>query len=383
MAKLWIAGLGPGAPEALTQETVEAIQRANQVILRTENHPSVAGLASMGVAYVSCDPIYQREESFGEIYEKIADWVLAETEKHGSLCYCVPGHPLVAEDSVRRILEKADRRMTGANHCPEALEIKILPALSFLDAAFVTLGIDPVQERLTILDGAAFSGGAPGFTPPLPNTSCLFAQVYHPLIAGDLKLALLEEAPPDAEVVILYHVGTDEEQRIVCPLAELDHFHQFDHLTSVYLPVYTGDQKPNRITTRPDRYPLDELVGVFRRLLGPGGCPWDQKQSHESLKPYLLEEAGEVLEAIDEKNSGHLIEELGDVLMQIVSHCALAEGRGDFDMNDVITGITEKMIRRHPHVFGEAKADNPEDVEKLWKKIKAKERSAEKNKKKP
>ena len=123
------------------------------------------------------------------------------------------------------------------------------------------------------------------------------------------------------------------------------------------------------------RYPLDELVAVFRRLLGPDGCPWDRQQTHETLKPYLMEEANEVLAAIDENDMAHLQEELGDVLMQIVFHCALAEERGDFDMNDVIAGITKKMIRRHPHVFGDAKADSPEEVLRLWQQIKKEERN--------
>ena len=131
-------------------------------------------------------------------------------------------------------------------------------------------------------------------------------------------------------------------------------------------------REPEKIQSN---YPLDELVGVFRRLLEPGGCPWDRQQTHESLKPYLLEETNEALAAIDEKDMAHLKEELGDVLMQIVFHCVLAEERGDFDINGVIAGITEKMIRRHPHVFGNEKADNPEEVMRLWQKIKEEERA--------
>ena len=125
------------------------------------------------------------------------------------------------------------------------------------------------------------------------------------------------------------------------------------------------------------RYPMDPLVEVFRRLLAPDGCPWDREQTHETLKPYLMEEAQEVLDAIDEKDMAHLQEELGDVLMQIVFHSALAETQGAFDINDVIAGITEKMIRRHPHVFGEEKADTPEAVAALWQKIKTAEKKAE------
>ena len=123
---------------------------------------------------------------------------------------------------------------------------------------------------------------------------------------------------------------------------------------------------------------LDGLVEVMRRLLGPEGCPWDREQSHESLKPYLLEESGEVLEAIDSRDMEHLKEELGDVLLQVVFHCALAEEKGSFTLNDVIEAITEKMIRRHPHVFGGESAGSPEEVMVLWKKIKEEEKRSAK-----
>ena len=126
------------------------------------------------------------------------------------------------------------------------------------------------------------------------------------------------------------------------------------------------------------RYPLDPLADVFDQLLGESGCPWDRKQTHKSLKPYMLEEAAEAAEAIEQGNMGQLKEELGDVLLQVVFHSALASRRGDFDLNDVIAGVTDKLIRRHPHVFGDAKAENDEEVAELWYKIKAEEKAAQK-----
>jgi len=127
------------------------------------------------------------------------------------------------------------------------------------------------------------------------------------------------------------------------------------------------------------RYPLDPLADVFERLLGADGCPWDRKQTHESLKPYLIEEAHEALEAIEENNIPQLQEELGDVLLQVVFHSAIASQRGDFDLNDVIAGVTEKLIRRHPHVFGDEKAADEEDVARLWYRIKGEEKEAKSN----
>ena len=406
--KLWIAGLGPGGTAYITAETLQIIQQAEKVILRTEMHPAATGLSAMGISYESCDRFYESGGSFPEIYEKIAQYVIETAMMCASVCFCVPGHPLVAEDAVHLLLRKAkglfthDRSMEDDEETEnekdvyrDDISIEVLPALSFLDAAFVLLGLDPVQDNFTILDAAKLIDGDRTGILPLPAASCLFAQVYHQLIASELKLALLEALDPDAEIFILYHAGVDGEEELVrCPLAELDHFKDFDHLTSVFLPQKpnTGQRswaevaEKNRLNkevagvTSPAmegaaRYPLDPLVGVFRRLLGPEGCPWDREQTHTSLKPYLLEEANEALEAIDEKDMEHLREELGDVLMQIVFHCALAEMQGAFDINDVIDGITEKMIRRHPHVFGDAKADNPDEVAELWQKIKEEEKT--------
>ena len=459
MPVLWIAGLGPGGQETLTLETLRAVDQAEKVILRTKVHPAAAEISARRGDVVFCDGFYESGGSFKQVYEAIADFVYAETRNCGSVCYCVPGHPLVAEETTRLLLAKAAETacaaesaagtagtasMTGVTNIASAagtasmtgvtstagaagtagaaqtsaakaevievaapVEIRLLPAVSFLDAAFVALGIEPIREKLSILDSAALWEGDRRVLDSLPKGACLFAQAYDQLIAGELKLALLEEAPPDAEVIILYHAGVNGEEKLIhCSLAELDHFKGFDHLTSVYLPYHdkgggvnrlpgtaasaaaaaqavSAEPAEGRTEAQTAAYPLDKLVEVFRRLLGPGGCPWDQKQTHETLKPYLLEEANEALEAIDEKDMAHLKEELGDVLMQIVFHCALAEGRGDFDVNDVIDGITEKMIRRHPHVFGSEKADNPEEVMILWQKVKAEEEKWRKNAKKP
>ena len=381
MGLLQIAGLGPGGWETLTAETMQAIEQADKVILRTEVHPAAAGLKAKGIPFVTCDRYYESGASFQQIYESIADYVYGEAVNGGSVCYCLPGHPLVAEETVKLIRQKKADTVQG----DISPEIRILPALSFLDSAFVALGIDPVSERLSVLDAAALWQGDRSGLLPLPDGASLVAQVYDQLIAGELKLALLENLPPEAEVIILYHTGIKgEEELLRCPLAELDHYKRFDHLTSVYIPCRMADKKRDlpRAEGQAADYPLDQLVGVFRRLLGPGGCPWDQKQTHESLKPYLLEEANEALEAIDEKDMAHLQEELGDVLMQIVFHCVLAEKRGDFDVNDVITGITEKMIRRHPHVFGDEKAENPEEVMVIWQKVKEGEKEKKKEKEK-
>ena len=122
------------------------------------------------------------------------------------------------------------------------------------------------------------------------------------------------------------------------------------------------------------KYNFDDFKEIIAQLRAPGGCPWDIKQTHESLKKCLIEESGEVIEAIDNKDDENLCEELGDVLLQVVMHAQIASEQKRFTMEDIIQGVSEKMIRRHPHVFGDAKADSPEESLSLWKEIKRREK---------
>jgi len=119
---------------------------------------------------------------------------------------------------------------------------------------------------------------------------------------------------------------------------------------------------------------FEKLVAVQARLRAPGGCPWDREQTHESLRTYLIEEAYEVLEALESRNDAKFAEEMGDLLLQIVFHSQMAQERGGFTISDVIREIHDKMIRRHPHVFGETRAKDAADVLRNWEQIKAEER---------
>jgi MazG family protein len=121
---------------------------------------------------------------------------------------------------------------------------------------------------------------------------------------------------------------------------------------------------------------FEDLVAVQTRLRAPGGCPWDRGQTHATLRTYLIEEAYEVLDAIEKGNPKEMAEELGDLLLQVLFHADLAREAGEFDVSDVITGIHDKMIRRHPHVFGEVKAETSGEVLKNWAQLKAREKQA-------
>jgi MazG family protein len=125
---------------------------------------------------------------------------------------------------------------------------------------------------------------------------------------------------------------------------------------------------------RQDGTTLARLVGVMRRLLGPDGCPWDREQTYETLRKYVLEEACEVIDAIDSGDRGALREELGDLLLQVVFQAELGRREGSFAIDDVVEGIVDKLVRRHPHVFGDLSAADADDVLRNWEKLKAQEK---------
>lgn len=122
-------------------------------------------------------------------------------------------------------------------------------------------------------------------------------------------------------------------------------------------------------------YSLEDFIGIMRRLIAEDGCPWDKVQTHESLRRYLIEESYEVIDAINNNDKENLCEELGDVLLQVVFHSLIAEKNSDFSFNEVINGVSEKMIRRHPHIFAEENAETAQEVLKNWEEIKKVEKN--------
>jgi tetrapyrrole methylase family protein/MazG family protein len=120
--------------------------------------------------------------------------------------------------------------------------------------------------------------------------------------------------------------------------------------------------------------PIEHFIEIISKLRSPEGCPWDREQTHSSLKEFLIEESAELLDAIDDGDTAEICEELGDLLLHIVFHSQIAMENGEFDFNDVVQTVTAKMIRRHPHVFADEKADNPDEVLTIWKKVKKEEK---------
>ncbi len=350
MAELIVVGLGAGRKGLMTEETKKLLTEEACVRLRTAKHPTVEELKEEGYTFQSFDHVYEEKDTFDEVYDTITESCLALAEQTGRLIYAVPGSPLVAERTVQMIRERSDKR---------GVKLTILPAMSFLEVLYVRLGVDPING-LTILDGDDIGKLAPDNTVALVIT-----QVYDRAVASEVKLALMEQYDDEQTIVFVRNLGLDEEEIREIPLYELDRQPNIDHLTSVYVP----GREPREQT-----FDMQPLTDVMATLRSPGGCPWDIEQTHESLRRYLIEEVYEVIEAIENEDAPLLCEELGDLLLQIVFHARVAEECGEFSMQDVIDGVTEKMIRRHPHVFGDITVNDAGEVLVNWDAIKAQEK---------
>ncbi len=352
--KINIIGLGAGDLEQMPLGIYRHLKKEPLVYTRTNDHPAITELEKEGVRFQSFDHIYEQHDEFHSVYATITEVLMQQAEENEVITYTVPGHPLVAEKTVQLLLEEQrDGKVI----------VEILGGQSFLDAMYTSLQIDPI-EGCQIVDGTALRRDEMEL-----NHHIIIVQVYDAMIASDVKLTLMERLPDDYEVTIATAVGSSEEQLIKVPLYELDRATTLNNLTAVYIPPVQKEQ---------DLYgEFSKLREVIATLRGPNGCPWDQKQTHKSLKKYFVEEVYEVLEAIDEENDEHLAEELGDVLLQIMLHSQIGEDNGYFSVRDVISNVTEKMIRRHPHVFGEVTVENADEVVSNWDEIKKQEKGKE------
>ena len=361
-----MVGLGPGRPGLITSETMTAIMNSPVRWVRTSRHPSVQAVPGAQ----SFDYLYDSADSLEGVYAAIVEALVDSASHDHEVLYAVPGSPLVAERTVE--LLRADSRV----------ETIVLPSVSFADLAFERLGVDPLAAGARIVDGHRFSVEAAGSAGPLLVGQCDSVQVL-----SEVKLALgavmeqlaLDRGPGSArgagsdqadegpKVTVLQRLGLPDERVVAVAWADLDRAVEPDHLTSLWVPRLGAPFASEFVR-------LDELARVLRAQ-----CPWDREQTHQTLTRYLLEESYEALEAIEELGPDgagyeHLEEELGDVLFQVVFHSVLAAEEGQFALGDVARRVHDKLVGRHPHVFGDVDAKTPEQVSRNWEQIKQKER---------
>jgi len=350
--KIYIIGLGAGSIDALTLQAYRLLQQGYPLYLRTERHPVIDLLKQEQITYSSFDYIYDRASNFDEVYAQIVDKLIEYAHSsETAIIYAVPGHPMVAERSVKQVRAKA---------AEQQINIEMVSSSSFLDDMFSTLDVDP-NEGFILLDGLDFNQ-----TLLDSRMHTIITQVYSQDVASEVKLILMDYYPENTIATVIRAAGVkDMEQKWQLPIYELDRIKEIDHLTAIYIPKGTQTEQYKS---------FGKLVEIVGQLRAPDGCPWDQEQTHESLRGYLIEETYEVLDAIDAGDMDNLAEELGDILLHIIMHALIAYEEGEFSIYDVIENISQKMVRRHPHVFTDMNVDSVTQVLDNWEDIKRQEK---------
>ncbi len=397
-----ILGLGPGRWDDLTLQARALLEQAasdnRTVFFRTLIHATVEPLKLElpNLRITSFDSFYNEATSWDTLYQRIAQEICTLAEQQPPVLYAVPGHPLIGEATVQLILQQA--RDCG-------LSTSIVAGLSFLEPVCAALELDPFTSGIQMIDATNLAALKPEEIAGkiIPTIPLIVAHVYHRRQASAVKLALGECYPGEWPVKLVRSSGfaatetvgeqawdkpqpyittsetvgaqggdkprpyiTTTETVIEMPLYEIDRSRLANHFNTLYIPPLEAL----------DALRLPETLRYITMRLrrDPDGCPWDRQQTHQSLTRYVIEETYEVLEALEENDLEKLAEELGDLLLQVYLHAEIARQDGDFNIGDVFEHVSAKLIRRHPHVFGQVEVENAGQVVQNWEEIKRQER---------
>ena len=327
---IYLVGLGAGGAHELSEQALHALHRAQRVWVTHPEHPSVRVLQLVGVAFEPCP----------NTLEQTLATLLHAPERIVALA--MPGHPLLGNPLTVQVLAAA---------AEGGRSVRLVPSRS---------PVEPVLEATmyAVPDGVQVISAA-----RLPHVACeptlptLWFGIETPERLRALHAHLNLYYPPHHEVILVHAPGDASVETRRLPLARLTEM-PCDSQTYLLVPpclrreqTYAG---------------FEGLTRVVAALRAPEGCPWDREQTHESLKPHLLEETYETLEAIDRADPAELREELGDLLLQVLMHSQIASETGAFDIHQVVQHLIEKLIARHPHVFGDAHAETAAQVLKNW-----------------
>jgi tetrapyrrole methylase family protein/MazG family protein len=355
--EIHVVGLSTRNPKSYSVEAYTLLA-SGRTYLRTRNHPAAEALPKSS-ELVSFDDRFDQASDFGKVGTEIVDFLLAETE-HDPLVYAVPGHPLFGDSTVATLLKRADKA---------GVPIHVVPTLSVSDMLLSKLaaGAEAQLQMIDALDLAASTDRAPfagGALPISPLRPAIVTQIHSPAMIAATKRALTRLYPEETEFEIIPVAGSAEPPWERLPIARLDQVPS-EQVVMLALPALDPLQS--------GRYPA-ALQQIVARLRAPGGCPWDREQTHQSIKRHLIEEAYEAIDAIDRGDQDEMREELGDVLLQVYLHAQMAEEAGLFTLEEVYDTLTQKLIRRHPHVFGDVIAESASIVLQNWDQIKRRER---------
>jgi tetrapyrrole methylase family protein/MazG family protein len=339
-----IAGLGPGNIDRVPEPVLAVLLDPDRkIVLRTLDHPAARQLAARRTV-TSCDDLYEAGETFDDVYEAIVTRVLDESRAR-PVVYAVPGSPLVGEFAVRKLLESGEH-------------MEVIPGESFIDAILAEIGYDPMDRGLQVLDGHSLPD------PLILDKPTIIGHLDSPEVMADIGAAVDRVTVEGSEVTVLANLGSGDAVVLRSAASSLD-VSLAGYRTSLFVDAEPGG-----------------LVGAIRamRILRVE-CPWDREQTHGSLAKYLVEETHELIDAIValEPSPDDLVayagveDELGDVLLSVLFHAAIAREAGVFDIDDVSEVLRQKLVRRHPHVFSDVEVGSASEVKANWDLIKAAE----------
>lgn len=345
MPQITILGLGPGSYQQLTVEAVEVLQAHRELWLRTRHHPLVAELPAE-ITLHSFDGVYDSVEDFATVYQTIAEKVIELGKREQGVLYAVPGHPFVGESTVQQIVRLAEDAM---------IPVRVIEGVSFIEPSLSSVRADAL-DGVQLADATTF---AARYYPPFDaDRPVLIAQIYDRQVASDAKLLLMELYPDEHPVTLLQGEG----DTLTLPLHELDQREGFGLRTSLWVPPL------------PRQGSLPYFQDIVAHLRAPEGCPWDREQDFMTLRNSILEEAYEVVDAIEREDTDALREELGDQLLLVTMYAQMASEEGLFTLHDVIDEVSTKLIRRHPHVWKDVEVSGSTEVLANWEAIKAQEK---------
>lgn len=344
MGKIYIVGLGPGNIESLTLGAINRINSGDKNFLRTEKHYTIKYFLDQDIPFKSYDYLYNTEDDFDKVYQTIVNELIEESNNYSRINYFVPGNPMVAEKTVELLLKQKS-------------DIEIISGMSFIEPMIELVKRDPINS-LKIVDGSLFDSLMIDI-----NSDIIITQVYNHRILSEVKIILSEIYGDEYKIHLIHNAGIKEEEKnYFIPIFELDRTDEIGPLSSIYIP------RMGKINKK--IFDFNDLLGIMKLLRSEKGCPWDIEQTHRSIRQSVIEEAYEVVDAIDKGDPDEIIEELGDLLLQVIFHSQIGSEEGEFNIYDITSTLANKLIYRHPHVFLKKDVENSSQVVYNWNMLK-------------
>ncbi len=348
-SSITLLGMGPGDPNLLTLQARKILENASEIYTRSDSHPVLREFYTKKTIHVlGVDAAESVEGESGRIVEQI----LSLAREGRDVVYAVPGHPMASDETCPEIFRRARA---------EGILVKVIDGMCILEPVCSALGLE-LFPGLVLRD--ALEMGQLTFPDYPADMPALFTRISSREVAAELKMTLNTFFPDEHPVKLMHAAGTAQQLVEDIPLYEIDRSGHIDDTSVLYVPALEKGTS------------FESFQEVIARLRAPDGCPWDREQTHLSLRKHLLEETYEALAAMDQEDPEKMTEEFGDLLLQIVLNAQIGFESGDFTMKDVIQGIHDKIIRRHPHVFSDVEVDGVGRVLSNWEKLKAEERKS-------